>query len=224
MPNSAAIVEAVDQVVKIIEILRQTSKADKECNQAIGLLNNTKYILKEVESLEFEPRDRERVTDEKGVCEATIESILCRLTNHAKLMGKMDDEGENAFANSMRAIALRIYWVVKVKVEMRGLVADLEPHLNNIRMLMSLSMQRAARKDDKRLLITAGGVNGLSDSGCIIQGKTGGGMDTDHAKARSWIAAMRLGFGEYVVLSMMLSALLTFAILLSRSSSVGFLY
>ena len=49
-------------------------------------------------------------------------------------------------------------------------------------------------------------------------------MDTDHAKARSWIAAMRLGFGEYVVLSMMLSALLTFAILLSRSSSVGFLY
>ncbi|KAI7341410.1 hypothetical protein KC315_g123 [Hortaea werneckii] len=224
MPNPAAIVEAVDQVVKIIEILRQTSKADKECNQAIGLLNNTKYILQELESLDFEPRDRERVQDEKEVCETTIESILCRLTNHAKLMGKMDDESENAFVKSISTVALRVYWVVKVKVEMRGLVADLEPHLNNIRMLMALSMQRAARKDEKGLLITAGGVDGLSESGCIIQGKTGGGTDTDHAEPRRWIAAVHLGFGEYLLLSIMVFALLTFAILLSRSSSVEVLY
>ncbi|KAI7200329.1 hypothetical protein KC316_g3578 [Hortaea werneckii] len=212
MPNPAAIVEAVDQVVKIIEILRQTSKADKECNQAIGLLNNTKYILKEVESLDFEPRDRERVKDEKGVCETTIETILCRLTNHAKLMGKMAEESENAVANSMRAIALQIYWVVKVKVEMCGLVSDLEPHLNNIQMLMAIAMQRAAKKGEKGLLTTAGGVNGVSESGCIIQGKTGEGTDTDHAEAGSWIAAMHLGFGQYVLRSITISALLTFAI------------
>ncbi|KAI7517627.1 hypothetical protein KC331_g21608 [Hortaea werneckii] len=224
MPNPAAIVEAVDQVVKIIEILRQTSKADKECNQAIGLLDNTKYILKEVESLDFEPHDRERVKDEKGVCETTIETILCRLTNHAKLMGKMDDESENAFVKVMSTMALRVYWVVKVKVEMRGLVSDLEPHLNNIRMLMAIAMHRAAEKDEKKLLTTAGGVNGLSESGCIIQGKTGEGTDTDHAEARSVIAAMHLGFGQFVLLSIMASALLTFAILLSRSSSVGVLY